>query len=139
MRAARAIFNDAIARHDSAAIAPLLLESYHIVTGRSAQTHGRDAALATWGTLFRGDSTLRYLRATRELRVNAAWGLAEELGDWSGHFTAADGPVRVSGSYAAKWQRAPGGRWGLQAEVFTTLACDGGPRGCLAPDPVAVP
>ena len=136
MRGARARFNDAIVRHDTATIARLLLPSYHVVSGRSAQQHGRVEAVAQWVALFR-DATLGYVRTPRTVRVNDAWGLAEETGDWSGHFTAADGVVRVSGVYAAKWQRDTAGQWRLQAELFTTLACSGGPRGCVPPDPVA--
>jgi hypothetical protein len=39
--------------------------------------------------------------------------------------------------YAAKWQRGPRGDWRLQAEIFTTLACEGAPSGCAPPDPIA--
>jgi ketosteroid isomerase-like protein len=135
IRDARARFNAAIVTRDTITIAKLLLPSYHMVTGRSAQSHGVREEIAAWREAF-ADSTLLYVRRTREVRANSAWGLAEELGDWSGRYTAPDGPVRVSGSYAAKWQRDTGGNWRLQSEVFTTLACDGGPRGCRPPDPV---
>jgi ketosteroid isomerase-like protein len=136
VRAARERFNAAIAGRDTATIAASLLPTYHIVTGRSAQGHGVADEVALWQSMF-ADTTLLYVRRSREVRSNAAWGLAEELGDWTGHLTALDGPVRVSGSYAAKWQRDTGGNWRLQSEVFTTLRCDGGPQGCKPPDPVA--
>ena len=136
IRGTRARFNAAIASRDSTIIASLLLPSYHVVTGRSAQSHGVSEAMTTWRGLFT-DSTMLYVRRPREVRTNSAWGLAEELGDWTGRFTAPDGPVRVSGSYAAKWQRDTAGRWRLQTEVFTTLACAGGPQGCRPPDPVS--
>jgi ketosteroid isomerase-like protein len=136
IRAARERFNGAIASRDTATIAALLLPSYHLVTGRSVQSHGIAEETAIWQGMF-ADSTLLYVRRTRELRANAAWGLAEELGDWTGRLTAPDGPVRVNGSYAAKWQRDTRGAWRLQSEVFTTLRCEGGPQGCKPPDPVA--
>jgi hypothetical protein len=41
--------------------------------------------------------------------------------------------VQASGVYAAKWQRTDNGEWVLQAEVFTTLTCDGP---CKKPDPI---
>src|SRR5690242_20306077 len=135
IRAARERFNGAIASRDTATIAALLLPSYHLVTGRSAQSHGIAEEVGIWQTMF-ADSTLLYVRRTREVRANPAWGLAEELGDWTGRLTAADGPVRVSGSYAAKWQRDTGGNWRLQSEVFTTLHCEGGAQGCKPPDAV---
>ena len=136
IRTARERFNAAIASRDTIAIAALLLPSYHIVTGRSVQSHGVPEEIAVWRAAF-ADSTLLYVRRTREVRANPAWGLAEEVGDWTGRLTAPDGPVRIGGSYAAKWQRDTGGSWRLQSEVFTTLHCEGGPQGCKPPDPVA--
>lgn len=135
VRAARTRFNAAIARRDTATIASVLLPSYDIVTGRSVQRHGREAAMGMWASAMR-DTTMGYVRTTRAVRVNEGWGLAQELGEWTGYVTAADGPARSSGVYAAKWQRAADGAWRLQAEVFTTLACDGGPLGCPRPEPV---
>ena len=136
VRATRSRFNDAIARHDAAAIEGFLLPNYHIVTGRSAQTHGRSAAIQDWRTIFSGDSTVIYVRTPDKILVNAAWGLAEESGSWAGHYTATDGLVQASGVYSAKWQRDAKGRWWLQAEVFTTLECRGGAQGCRGPDAV---
>ena len=136
VRAARERFNAAIASRDTTTIAALLLPSYHIVTGRSAQGHGVAEEAGAWREMF-ADTTLLYVRRTREVRANPAWGIAEELGDWTGRLTAPDGPVRVGGSYAAKWQRDTGGSWRLQSEVFTTLHCEGGSQGCKPPDPVA--
>ena len=136
VRATRSRFNDAIARHDAAAIEEFLLPNYHIVTGRSAQTHGRSAAIQDWRTIFSGDSTVTYVRTPDKILVNAAWGLAEELGTWAGHYTAPGGLVQVSGVYSAKWQRDAKRRWWLQTEVFTTLECRGGAQSCRGPDPV---
>ena len=135
IRSARERFNAAIASRDTATIAALLLPSYHLITGRSAQSHGVAEEVALWQGLF-ADSTLLYVRRTREVRSNPEWGLAEELGDWTGRLTAPDGPVRVNGSYAAKWQRDTGGVWRLQSEVFTTMHCEGGPQGCKPPEPI---
>ena len=139
VRATRSRFNDAIARHDAAAIEGFLLPNYHIVTGRSAQTHGRNAEIQNWRTMFSGDATVIYVRTPDKILVNAAWGLAEELGTWAGHYTAPDGLVQVSGVYSAKWQRDAKRRWWLQTEVFTTLECRGGAQGCRGPDPVEPP
>ena len=136
VRATRSRFNDAIARHEAAAIEGFLLPNYHIVTGRSAQTHGRTAEIQNWRTMFSGDSTVIYVRTPDKILVNASWGLAEELGTWAGHYTAPDGLVQVSGVYSAKWQRDAKRRWWLQTEVFTTLECRGGAQSCRGPDPV---
>ncbi len=136
VRDARRRFNDAIARRDTIAISNLLLADYLIVTGRSVQRHGRAAAMAMWADAVR-DTAMRYVRTTRTVHLNERWGLAEELGDWSGRVTASEGPARPSGVYAAKWQRDPRGDWRLQAEIFTTLACEGAPSGCTPPEPIA--
>lgn len=135
VRAERERYNAAIGQRDTALIASLLLPSYHSVSGRSVQRHGPAAALEFWVSVFR-DSTVGYRRQPDTIEVNEEWGLAAEFGEWTGHVTAADGPARSSGVYAAKWQRARDRRWRLQSEVFTTLACKGGPLGCPPPEPV---
>ncbi|MDB4875327.1 MAG: hypothetical protein JWM41_1773 [Gemmatimonadetes bacterium] len=113
-----------------------MLPTYVIVTGRSTQKHGVDSAMTTWASAIR-DATMSYVRTPASIYVNEAWGLAEEYGEWTGYSTVADGSARSSGVYAAKWQRAADGSWRLQAEVYTTLACAGGPRGCVPPDRIA--
>ena len=135
VRAARVRFNAAIMRRDTATISSLMVTSYVIVNGRSTQRHGRESAMGMWTSAIR-DSTMSYVRSTRTVHVNETWGLAEELGDWTGYVTASDGPAHSSGVYAAKWHRTADGSWRLQAEVFTTLACEGGPIGCPRPDPI---
>ncbi len=137
VRAAREEFNHAIERRDAEAIARLLAPGYHIVTGRSDQSHGAGVERDGWASRFAADPTVTYRRTPREVRVNEAWGLAEETGDWAGSYTTAGSPARASGVYAAKWQRALDGRWLVQSEVFTTLACEGSAAACAPPDPIA--
>lgn len=136
IRAARERFNKAIAEKDAASIRSMLAPSYHIVTGRSAQNHGAEEEAKRWADVFRQDPTAIYVRTPREFHINEAWGLAEELGNWKGNYTADNVLVSASGVYAAKWQRAENGEWVLQVEVFTTLQCDGPASGCVPPDPI---
>ena len=136
IRTARERFNQAVADQDADAIQTFFAPSYHIVTGRSAQNHGAEEEGKRWADVFRGDSTAVYRRTPREIRVNEAWGIAEELGNWKGNYTADNVLVRASGVYAAKWQRAENGEWVLQAEVFTTMECSGPASGCVPPDPI---
>ena len=136
IRAARGEFNAAIVRRDPEAIARLLAPGYHIVSGRSDQSHGVETEREKWAKRFAADPTVTYRRTTREIRVNEAWGLAEEAGDWTGSYTTAGNGARASGVYSAKWQRAIDGRWLLQAEVFTTMACEGASAACAPPDPI---
>ena len=137
VRAAREEFNAAIVRKDADAIFRLLAPGYHVVTGRSAQLHGAAAERENWRSRFAADSTMTDRREPREVRVNEAWGLAEEAGDWSGNYTTAGSEAKARGVYSAKWQRASDGRWLLQAEVFTTMACEGARSACLPPEPIA--
>jgi len=136
VRAAREEFNAAIGRRDSDAIARLLAPGYHIVTGRSDQSHGGAAEREKWAARFAADPTVTYRRTPREVRVNEGWGLAEETGDWMGSYTTGGDRARASGGYAAKWQRALDGRWLIQSEVFTTMSCEGSPAACPPPDPM---
>lgn len=141
IRSARERFNLAIAEKDSGRIRLLLAPSYHLVTGRSDQFHGAAEEENRWAELFRNDPTAAYRRTPREITVNEAWGIAEELGNWQGAYTlrqaqgsALNGTlVNVSGVYAAKWQRKQNGDWAIQAEVFTTIKFD---DACIPPDPI---
>ncbi len=139
VRAAREEFNAAIVRRDPDAISRLLAPGYHIVTGRSDQSHGVEMEREKWAGRFVADPTVSYRRTPREVRVNERWGLAEETGDWVGNYTTEGNAARASGVYSAKWQRAVDGRWLLQAEVFTTLHCDGAAAACAPPEPIAAP
>ncbi len=133
IRSARERSNNAIANKDANTIKALLAPNYHLVTGRSAQFHGAEEEEIRWADLFRTDPTAVYRRTPREITTNKAWGIAEELGNWQGSYTAHETLINASGVYAAKWQRAKNGEWLLQVEVFTTLPCE---APCDPPDPI---
>jgi ketosteroid isomerase-like protein len=133
IRVARERFNKAIAQQDAGAIGAFLAPNYHIVTGRSDQFHGAQDEPLRWAQVFESDPSVIYVRTPREIRVNEAWGLAEELGGWTGRYRINSETVHASGVYSAKWQRAENGEWLIQTEVFTTLECDGP---ALKPDPI---
>lgn len=135
IRKARERFNKAIEKKDAKAIRTLLAPTYHIVTGRSDQNHGAEEEAARWASVFRSDPTAIYVRTPREITINEAWGLAEELGNWKGSYTLNGQLVNASGVYSAKWQRTQNGVWVLQAEVFTTIEFD---EGCAPPEPIYV-
>lgn len=120
IRAARAAFNDAIARRDPDAIAAFFLPSYHVVTARSMQRNGKEDSVRSWADMFDRDSTATYGRTPDEIHVNEEWGMAEEHGRWTGTLMANDGPMELAGVYAAKWHHTAEG-WLLQAEIFTPL------------------
>ena len=120
IRAARAAFNDAITRRDLQSIAAFLLPTYHVVTARSMHRNGREESVNSWADMFERDSTATYGRTPDEIHVNDEWGMAEEHGRWTGTLMANDGPMKLTGVYAAKWHNTAQG-WLLQAEIFTPL------------------
>ena len=139
IRLARDRFNLAIVERDVPTIAALLAPSYHLVSSRNSQTGGVGEALEMWGNTFARDTAEFYVRTPREIRVHEAWGQAEELGDWDGHRSQGGEPVRVFGTYAAKWIRNSG-EWTLQSEVFTLTGCEGAEAACApSPTPVVTP
>jgi len=138
IRDARDAFNQAIKQQNVDAIKPIFAPNYHIVTGRSAQFHGAENEYENWKSLFADDPTFVCDRKTREIRTNADWGLAEELGDWRCNYTVDGEQISSNGVYAAKWQRAENGAWLLQSEVFTTMACNGVESGCRRPDALLI-
>ncbi len=133
IREAREQFNLAIANKDAETIRSLLAPSYHIVTGRSDQSHGQDEEAKRWANVFESDPTAIYIRTPREITINESWGLAEELGNWKGSYTLNKNLVNASGVYSAKWQRTQSGGWVLQAEIFTTIEFD---EACVPPDEI---
>lgn len=136
IRAAREKFNVAIEEQNVDVIRSMFAPNYHIVTGRSEQSHGADEEGQRWAERFRNDSTTTYRRTPRDIMINEDWGMAQELGNWKGNYTTHGVLVHVSGVYAAKWQRAQDGEWLIQAEMFTTITCTGPEGGCLPPDPI---
>ena len=133
IRNAREKFNIAIANKDAETIRTLLAPSYHIITGRSDQSHGQDEEAIRWSNVLTSDPTAIYRRTPREITINEAWGIAEELGNWQGSYTLENKIVQASGVYSAKWQRTKNNHWVLQAEVFTTIDFD---EACVPPDEI---
>lgn len=136
IRAAREQFNVAIEQKDVATIRSMLAPGYHIVTGRSEQSHGAEEEAKRWAVRFQSDPTTIYRRTPRDITINEDWGMAAEEGNWKGNYTVNGALVHVSGVYAAKWQRAEDGGWVIQAEMFTTITCTGPEGGCPPPDPI---
>ena len=136
IRNARHAFNRAIRNQDVEAIGRFFAPEYHIITGRSVQSHGAEGQRGEWESWFAGGSDIYCQRDIRELRINSKWGLAEELGDWNCYQNLQGETVHASGVYAEKWQRAEVGQWLIQSEVFTTMACEGADAGCNPPETI---
>lgn len=125
IRAARARFNRAIANHDQAHLADDWTDDLRVITSRGRLTTDRAGYLQGWADHFAERPDVRYDRRPERIEIQDAWGTASETGTWTGAFTDADGPVRLSGRYLAQWRRTPAG-WKLSAEAFVALTCSGG-------------
>ena len=119
--AARHALNRAIVAKDANAIADLLADAHHVITALNSQRSGREESRKAWTEMFASDPEATFERTPTQIEVNEELGMAHETGDWTGTFRAGADPVNVSGVYAAKWERAPDGRWLLLAEIFTPL------------------
>jgi ketosteroid isomerase-like protein len=137
--AARLAFNAAIARRDLDAMRATFTPSYHVLLGRSSQSHGPEASIERWRSTFAADSLYGCVRTPDQVTVNAPWGLADEAGHWRCRYEgvpAGAPPGYATGIYNGKWQRDVGGSWRLHAEIFTTLECAGKSTACVRPDSV---
>ncbi len=123
IRSVRAASNTAIAAHDTASIGATLSEDYHVITSRNAESVGRSAMLKR----FAADAPdVVYVRTPDVIQVFPEWNMASETGTWVGRWSDKGDLIELSGTYYAKWHRSDG-RWLIRAELFTPLACKGGP------------
>jgi len=127
VRAARAEQNRAIASRDVDRIAEFWTEDVEIRRGLGQLILGRDAYRQLFTEKGNRDSSLVYQREPREIVISPRWPLAYESGTWTGHLGAADGPVVITGQYAAQWVKRAD-RWLIRGEVFVALTCAG--AGC---------
>lgn len=132
VRAARLWYNAVMKRGDADAIASLYTPDFHAVFGRGRHIEGVEAAREDWRT---NDQTC--VRTTDSVTVNEGWGLAHERGHWSCQLTMNGARGNPSGVYFAKWERDVTGHWRTQAEVYTTMRCEGPAAACVPPDPLA--
>lgn len=124
IRNARAQYNDAIARHDIAAIIAFLDEDYQITTSLGQMARGRDAEAGAWQALFASREDVLYVRSPESVETSSAYPLAAETGTWVGTWTTDSGTVRTGGRYAAMWRRVAG-TWKVRSELFVALYCEG--------------
>ena len=125
IRMQREASNEAIAAHDTAGIGATMAEDILVVASTGDRRSGRTSYLGILADQFRARPDVRYVRTPEEVRVFEPWGTAAEEGRWVGTWTDADGPVRVEGSYFARW-RLVDRVWRIEAETFVPGSCTGG-------------
>jgi ketosteroid isomerase-like protein len=124
IRAARALSNGAIARHDVPAVARHWLPDVHIVSSTSAQGSGRDTNGQRMALQFARRPDTLYVRTPIAVELLEPWGVAAERGTWTGRWTEPDGVVEIAGTYLAQWRKT-GDAWRIQAELFVPTSCRG--------------
>ena len=124
IREARARSNQAIAKHDPAAIAREWAIDLHVVSSTSAQTAGRQANRERLAAQFKSRPDTIYVRRPTAIEVNPAWAVASERGEWTGTWTEPDGKLEIGGTYQAQWRKVDG-QWLIQAELFVPTRCSG--------------
>jgi len=124
IRAARADSNQAIARHDVAAIARHWLANVSIVTSTGAHDDSAEANAERMRAQFTRRPDTVYVRRPTSVEVFTAWNVASERGEWTGRWTEPDGVVNIGGTYLAQWRKV-NGVWLIQAEVFVPTRCTG--------------
>lgn len=125
IRQRRASSNAAIARHDTGGIGAILAEDVVVVTSNSVHGVGRATNLNRFADQFRVRADVVYERTPEQVRIYAPWGMASELGRWSGSWTDSDGKIQIGGIYFAKW-RLRNGSWLVESETYVPERCSGG-------------
>ncbi|MDI1360865.1 DUF4440 domain-containing protein [Methylotenera sp.] len=119
---ARRLHNEAILDRDVNAICSFLTTDYYVVTGKGVKSQGIEEQRKRWQAAFAQDPIMLYRRKTKKIHTRNSLKVAEEIGIWTGKYTAEQKKVAlVAGVYAAKWQKQTNGLWLIQAEIFTTL------------------
>jgi ketosteroid isomerase-like protein len=121
----RMSFNQAIASHDTSALAKHWTDDIIVITSRDARTVGKDQYAAGLGQEFRSKKDVVYIRNPETIEVFPAWEMAAESGRWIGTWTNGPEALKVVGTYYAKWRKI-NNQWLISAEVYTPLSCSGG-------------
>ena len=125
IRQRRASSNAAIVRHDTGGIGAILADDVVVVTSNSVHAVGRATNLTRFADQFRTRTDVVYERTPEQVRVYAPWGMASELGRWTGSWTDTDGKIQIGGIYFAKW-RLKNGSWLVESETYVPERCSGG-------------
>jgi Domain of unknown function (DUF4440) len=96
IRSARAAWNDALARRDTAAFGRVLSPSYHTTNG-FGHIVGPEAAMAAAADLLRQRPDLEYVARPTRIRVVAS--------EWEEHWREPTGRTEMRGTYFAVWRQ----------------------------------
>ncbi len=125
IRAARIDHNRAIATHDTVAMAKYWTDDYNIVSSRNSHRTGKVLNVRFFTEEFTAKPDVVYTRNTDKIEVFEPWSMAAENGHWEGTWIDNGSPIKLTGTYYAKWHKV-GGQWLIRAEIFVPLSCSGG-------------
>lgn len=125
IRERRALFNQAIANHDTLHIGDLWMENFSLLTSTNLSIVGKQENIESFTTHFIDRPDVLYVRTPNQIKIFDAWGMASESGHWEGSWSDGDGKIEIGGTYYAKWHKVDS-QWLLRAEVYTPTHCAGG-------------
>ena len=117
--------NQAIAEHDTVAVATAWTEDFLVISSTNSLAVGREENRKLFTSIFAARPDVIYIRTPKKIDVMEEWGMASEEGAWEGRWTDGAEKIEIEGTYYAKWHKIAG-QWMIRAEVFTPTRCKGG-------------
>jgi ketosteroid isomerase-like protein len=123
IRSRRQEIDKAFQGHDAKQLATLVSSDCHF-TAPSVHIDGADALQRFHASLFMRRPDVTLVHHPNRIRVNEAWDVASEQGDWLERWTDKDGVTELRGTYLTMWKR-DGGHWREYSETIVPEACTG--------------
>lgn len=117
--------NQAIADHDTLAVATAWTEDFLVISSTNSLAVGREENRKLFVSIFSARPDVIYIRTPEKIDAMEEWGMAAEEGTWEGRWTEGADKIEIDGTYYAKWHKIDG-EWLIRAEVFTPIHCKGG-------------
>lgn len=124
IRSMRLQSNEAIARHDAAAVGSFLADDYVITISTGAIERSRKEHVDSFAAHFSQFPDVVYVRTPTTIRISDSYPLAIEHGTWVGSRTTTNGKLESGGEYTAAWRKTDGA-WKIYSELFVALYCRG--------------
>lgn len=125
IRERRALFNQAIATHDTLRIGNSWMENFLLLTSSDGNITGKHENIESFNRHFKERPDVIYVRTPDQIKVFESWGMASEYGNWEGSWSEGEGKIEIGGTYYAKWHKVDN-HWLLRAEIYTPTHCEGG-------------
>lgn len=120
----RAQSNEAIARHDAAAVQSFWHDDYVITVSTGYIERSNEVARQNFARHFEEFPDVVYVRTPSKITISDAYPLAIEHGTWTGSRTTTNGELKNGGEYTAAWRKTESG-WRIYSELFVGLYCHG--------------